>query len=781
MKKLLSFLCVAVLAAAIFCLVPITASASEVTGSCGDDVTYVYDTDTKVLTISGTGAMSNYTSSGTTRSPFYQNTTIRNNCTSVVIEDGVTVIGSWSLYYLTKVTSLTLPSTLTAINEGGCNNLNTLPSVDLPEGLVTIGDKAFQSCKKLTSLVIPGTVETIGASAFASVPLPTELVIPSSVKTIGQFAFQSWTALTSLTLNEGLETIGQEAFKSSGVTEVTIPASVTSMGYNPFNNCRSLTAYSVAEGSGSFAAYDGALYTYGYETLLYGPMGKQGALTVKEGCKTVGENAFNACSGITSLTLPEGLETIGSAAFQSTAITSAELPATVTSLGNYSFAYTGLTSIVLPNSLNSIGDSAFAGVPLTSIEIPASVTSIGSMIFNYCESLQTAVVNTAVVPGDNLFYGCSALTSVTLAEGTPAYGAGEFAYCSSLTEPPIIEGVTEIPNMLFTGCTALTGFEIPETVTRIGQSAFEGCTSLTGISIPAGVTVIDSSAFRCCSSITELILPEGLETIGMYAFAGDYKNSGCSFTTIVLPEGLTSLGGNAFGQCTSLTSITLPEKIVPIPSTLFAGCSSLAEVEIMGDLSQAPGQYCIMSGAFNNCTALERLILHCPAPDINTVNSYAFSGTYKNMEVHYPNIYPEWAQNKPLDVNGQKFIYVADLVATGIEMTGVEFRQRQTEDGKRDIRFIAQITPYEGCTVTYRYVVFEWGDEGDSHELPCPNTYAVNDDGTIVFTAVIKGIRPEFFGLEFTATAYIEVEGEWSGTLASNSLTASVDSLENQD
>ena len=781
MKKLLTFACIAALALTVLCLAPVSALADEVTGSCGANVDYVYDTATKVLTVCGTGATDDYTSSGTTRSPFYTNTTIRNNCTSIVVEEGVTEIGSWLFYYMQQVTTVSLPTTLTSIHASAFNNMVKLTDCELNQGLETIGEQAFNNCKLMPSLTIPSTVSFIGKKAFYGWVLPTELTVPGSVKTIDQFAFQNWKALASLTLEEGIETIGQEAFNGDGVTEVTIPASVTSMGFSPFKNCRSLAAYNVAEGSETFAAYDGALYTYGYETLLYGPMGKQGALTVKEGCRVVCDNAFDACTGITSLTLPEGLETIGSAAFQSTSITEVGIPSTVTSLGNYSFAYTGLTSVELPSSVTAIGDYAFAGTPLTSIEIPATVTSIGTMVFNYCEQLQSAVINSTAVPGDSLFWGCSALTSVTLAEGTPAYGVGEFGNCTSLADPPVLEGITEIPNSLFTGCTALTGFEIPETVTRIGSSAFEGCTALTQIAIPEGVTVIDSYAFRCCSAITELTLPEGLKTIGMGAFAGDYKNSGCSFTTIVLPEGLTSLGGNAFGQCTSLTSITLPEKIVPIPSTLFAGCSSLAEVEIMGDLSQAPGQYCIMTGAFNNCTALQRLILHCPAPDINTVDSYAFSATNKNMEVHYPNIYPEWAQNKPLDVSGQKFIYVADLVAPGIEMTGVEFRQRQTEDGKRDIRFIAQITPYEGCTVTYRYVVFEWGDEGDSHELPCPNTYAVNDDGTIVFTAVIKGIRPEFFGLEFTATAYIEVEGEWSGTLASNSLTASVDSLENQD
>ena len=145
MKKLLSFLCVAVLAAAMFCLVPITASASEVTGSCGANVDYVYDTDTKVLTISGTGPMTDYTSG---QSPFYKpqnNVTIRNVCTSIVVEEGVTEIGSWCFYYMQQVTTVSLPSTLTSIHASAFNNMVKLTDCELNQGLETIGEQAFSN------------------------------------------------------------------------------------------------------------------------------------------------------------------------------------------------------------------------------------------------------------------------------------------------------------------------------------------------------------------------------------------------------------------------------------------------------------------------------------------------------------------------------------------------------------------------------------------------------------------------------------------------------------
>ena len=57
------------------------------TGQCGDNVTYTFDEDTGLLTISGTGYMQNYSEK---ESPFYNNGSIK----SIVINNGVTSIGA---------------------------------------------------------------------------------------------------------------------------------------------------------------------------------------------------------------------------------------------------------------------------------------------------------------------------------------------------------------------------------------------------------------------------------------------------------------------------------------------------------------------------------------------------------------------------------------------------------------------------------------------------------------------------------------------------------------
>ncbi|MBR7155112.1 MAG: leucine-rich repeat protein, partial [Paludibacteraceae bacterium] len=69
-------------------------------GTCGDNLTW--ELTDGVLTISGTGAMSNYTSSS---SPWYS---YRSSITSVVIEEGVTNIGNYAFYNCTGLTSVTI-------------------------------------------------------------------------------------------------------------------------------------------------------------------------------------------------------------------------------------------------------------------------------------------------------------------------------------------------------------------------------------------------------------------------------------------------------------------------------------------------------------------------------------------------------------------------------------------------------------------------------------------------------------------------------------------------
>ena len=85
-------------------------------------------------------------------------------------------------------------------------------------------------------------------------------------------------------------------------------------------------------------------------------------------------------------------------------VSGSDLP--VTSIGDYAFdSCTGLTSITIPNSVTSIKGFAFAFcTELTSVTIPNSVTSIGFCAFEYCTGLRSVVFKgNAPLIGSDIF------------------------------------------------------------------------------------------------------------------------------------------------------------------------------------------------------------------------------------------------------------------------------------------------------------------------------------------------------------------------------------------
>ena len=230
-------------------------------GSVNESVTWALHAN-GTLVISGTGAMTDYASADvSTKVPWYSR---RTSITSIVIEDGVTRIGTRAFQDCTNVTSLDIPNSVTSIGEQvvkGCSNLESivipgsvtamnnytfyqsgLVSVEIQNGVTAIPYGAFRECSKLTSVTIPNTVTSIGNYAFNTCNSLISVVIPGSVANIGEYAFSSCNYLSDVTISEGVATISAEAFYGClSLKSIVIPASVTQIGKNAFyNNNRSL-------------------------------------------------------------------------------------------------------------------------------------------------------------------------------------------------------------------------------------------------------------------------------------------------------------------------------------------------------------------------------------------------------------------------------------------------------------------------------------------------------------------------------------------------------------
>ena len=130
-------------------------------GTCGDNLTW--DLTNGVLTISGTGDMTNFYGDGNT--PWYSS---RSLITEVSIGNGVTSIGACAFYECEGLTSVTIPNSVTSIGDYAFHNCSSLTSVTIPNSVTSIGEGAFADCTGLTSVTIPNSVTSIGNLAFVA-------------------------------------------------------------------------------------------------------------------------------------------------------------------------------------------------------------------------------------------------------------------------------------------------------------------------------------------------------------------------------------------------------------------------------------------------------------------------------------------------------------------------------------------------------------------------------------------------------------------------------------
>ena len=147
MKRFLSLvLTLSLLVSAVYAF-PLSANAAATSGKCGDNLTWVYDSSTATLTISGTGDMYDYKFSPSSPSksthPWYE---YYNTMKSVVIEDGVKSIGNYAFRGCSSLTSVTIPDSVTRIGSYAFYGCAGLTSVTIPISVTKIGEWAFSDC-----------------------------------------------------------------------------------------------------------------------------------------------------------------------------------------------------------------------------------------------------------------------------------------------------------------------------------------------------------------------------------------------------------------------------------------------------------------------------------------------------------------------------------------------------------------------------------------------------------------------------------------------------------
>lgn len=322
----------------------VSKQASVTSGGYSGSVTIpssvVYNGATYDVTSIGSGAFSGY-----------------GGLSSVSIPNSVTSIGDYAFNGCKILTSLIIPDNVKSIGNSAFSGCTTLASINIPEGVTSIGSNTFYLCSSLTEIVIPSSVTSIGTMAFFGCSNLSSIEIPSSVTFIDSDAFYgtAWydnqpdgliyvgdvayrykgemPENTSVTIKDGTLSISGNAFNMcAGMNSILIPNSVTSIGNTAFSGCSGLTsiiihsdmtsigknAYNNCPNLSRVTINSNSVLEAGYSqsTSLKHYFGNQvSEYILGDEITSIGDYAFNSCTGIKSVTVGNGVKTIGNYAF----------------------------------------------------------------------------------------------------------------------------------------------------------------------------------------------------------------------------------------------------------------------------------------------------------------------------------------------------------------------------------------------------------------------------------------------------------------------------------
>lgn len=197
-------------------------------------------------------------------------------------------------------------------------------------------------------------------------------------------------------------------------------------------------------------------------------------VTLKNGVRSIGEDAFRDCSSLESVIFENTvLEKISDGAFWGcSALSSIALPDSVTEIERNAFFETGLRNIQLPEKLTLIGGGAFCNCKnLKQVQLPPQLKELGEGAFFNCENLaQIQLPSQLNKLGGDAFGECTSLDKIDIPAGLKQIESNTFRN-TGLTSVTLHEGLTKIEDGAFHDCLKLKKIRIPKSVTNIGELA----------------------------------------------------------------------------------------------------------------------------------------------------------------------------------------------------------------------------------------------------------------------------------------------------------------------
>ncbi len=303
--------------------------------------------------------------------------------TSIVIDEGVTYIGSNAFGYFVNLTEVNLASTVESIGDHAFFNATSLQTVHLPKNLSFLHDTAFEFASSLNCFTVDKENEYFSAengvlfnkdqTMLITYPVAKEddtYLMPNSVTTIRQYSFKNNNYLKTIILSESLENLENYSFYDCvNLKKVSINSNITQLSSSIFYGCYNLENISVGDVNERYTSDNGIVFNKNSNELIIYPAGKKDtSYTVPSYITYIEDNAFSENKNLIEINIPNEVTYIGWYAFNNC---------------------TNLKNITLPINLKDISGSMLRNCSsLETVTIPA-VSSIGYAAFNGATSLET--------------------------------------------------------------------------------------------------------------------------------------------------------------------------------------------------------------------------------------------------------------------------------------------------------------------------------------------------------------------------------------------------------
>lgn len=598
-------------------------------GKVGENITASYNSGSKTLTLTGSGAMYDYLDDGVyfiinhrVNAPWHT-LNLTDQIQHVIVSQGITTIGNAAFYHLTACRDYSLPSTLVTIGEHAFANNTNLKSIIIPSSVRTVKMFSFHNsglttdgirnsvCLGPTEILAPGTaankelVNDLTDESLARVQITANGTLSSgitwmyshSVKTltisytgttpVAMPAFQQYgqdwvdylPSIETLVVEGNITNIGAYAlWNAEKLSSVTLSSAVTSIDAYAFAGCTSLLRLNLPAAT---------------KTIAVGAFGSRrgtdnSILLVTPNAQSVMEPGFTTTDN-TYVTWSYGTQT-NTPSVPSTTTTSGSI-----ANGAIQWSYSSGTlmlSLASGYTTAAIPDYTAGGAPwsslsayITRVVIGSGITAIGDYAFYYLPSLQSVSLGSVQTISYAAFAYDTALQIIAFPSSVSTVEAYAFKGCSALiyatqanANMSVLTPNEELLRALNYNGSGSSGTDQSGTINQSIQWTYSSSSGTLSLSLASGYTtaaIPDYTAGNApwsslSSGIKRVIIGNGITAIGNYAFYNlPYLES------ITLSNSVSTIGSYSFAYASSLQMTAFPSSVVLVKANAFTGCSSL--------------------------------------------------------------------------------------------------------------------------------------------------------------------------------------------------------------